>query len=168
MFGGLKKQVDDYYFGYREIRLPNSNEISLPNPYLLRYLTSGNKQKAAEHVKSIFAQRDELVDRVVKSVGQTVTSASLEAQSLKVLESQLNQAGKDHLATIRDKVAIAISCAGALSIVDAKRLGERPPVAKGLIIEAIGELGKKLSDDEDAMIPWAGMIALYIARSSSL
>ena len=168
MFGGLRKQVDEYYFGYREVRLPNFNEYELPNPYLIRYLTTGNKSKALEHWKTIIAQRDELVDLAVKNAGGSVASATLESQTMAILTRQLNQDGKQHLEKIQSLISRAISCAAIIALADTNRLGERPPVAKGVVIDAVGELGKKLSDDEDGMIPWAATIALYIIRSSSV
>ena len=84
MFGGLRKQVDEYYFGYREVRLPNFNEYELPNPYLIRYLTTGNKSKALEHWNTIIAQRDELVDLAVKNASRSGASATLESQTLAI------------------------------------------------------------------------------------
>jgi hypothetical protein len=168
MFGGLRKQVDEYYFGYREVRLPNPNQIELPNPYLIRYLTTGNKAKAIEHWNAIVSQRDELVDLAVKNSGSSATSETLETQTMALLTRHLNQAGKDHVEKVRSSITKAISCAAIIALADTNRLGERPPVAKGIVIDAVGELGKKLSSDEDAMLPWAATIALYIIRSSKV
>lgn len=168
MFGGLRKQVDEYYFGYREVRLPNFNEVELPNPYLIRYLTTGNKSKALEHWNTIIAQRDELVDLAVKNASRSGASATLESQTLAILTRQLNQEGKQHLENIQSSISRAISCAAIIAVADTNRLGERPPVAKGIVISAVGELGNKLSVNESGMISWAAMIALYVIRSSSV
>lgn len=165
MFGGLKKQVDEYYFGYREVRLPNTNEIELPNPYLIRYLTTGNKAKAAEHIKQIFSQRDEVIDLAIKNSKHSIASERLTSQTLNYLEQRLNPAGRSHVETRRDLIAKAISCAAFIAFPDRERMGEQPPVAKGIVIDAVWGL-KKLSADEDAMISWAATIALYIIRSS--
>lgn len=167
MFGGLRKQVDDHYFGYREVRLPNFLEVELPNPYLIRYLTTGNKSKALEHWNTIIAQRDELVDLAVTNSSESIASATLESQTLAILTRQLSEEGKQHLEKVRSSISKAISCAVIIGLADTNRLGERPPVAKGIVIDAVGELGKKLSSDEDAMLPWAATIALYIIRSST-
>ena len=166
MFGGLRKQVDDHFFGYREVRLPNPNEFELPNPYLIRYLTTGNKQKALSHFKEITIKRDQLLDLAVYHAEKRPLE-ELSASTKTQLVRFLNPTGIAEVEKFELEVVKAISIAGYIAIQDVDRRGENPPVAKGIDIDAVSNISERFDENCRGVASIACKLAFYLARRST-
>lgn len=164
MFDSTKSKVDDFYFGYREIRLINLNEHQLPNPYVLRYLTSGNKQKASQHIDEIYSQVSALLDRAVELAD---TKPIQELSAKKIVDAFLqtvNDEGRAKVASYHAELLKAVSVGHHLAHLDTKRIGENPPVAKGLHIEALPKVIDRFGKDEGWAAHYCAHQVFYLAR----
>ena len=164
MFGGLKSKIDEHFFGYREIRPINLNEYELPNPYLLRYLTSGNRQKASQHVNQIYSQAAALLDQAFEAaLSNPVSDVSAKAVVDAFLKT-INEEGRSKIAEHYSEVLKAVSVGHHLACSDVSRVGENPPVATGLHIEALSKVGERFSDDVGWAAHYCAHQVFYLAR----
>jgi len=164
MFGGLKSKIDEHFYGYREIRPIDLNSHELPNPYLLRYLTSGNKQKAAQHVNEIYGQAAALLDHAMKSAAANPIP---EISARKIVDAFLKSVNEDGRATVAGHHAElfrAVSLGHHLARNDANRIGENPPVATGLHIEALSSVAKRFGDDVGWAAHYCAHQVFYMVR----
>ena len=157
MLGSLKKQIDEYYWGYREVRAFNMNEYELPNPNLLRYLTSGNKKKAQEHINEIFEHRAQIATKVQAIVNNKASvsgkplNSEFEDTFLDDFFSQINSDGKNALDGNEYEMRLSINLGWALGRLDENNLKKIPPVALGIHIECT----KLLNNEFPEEIQWA-------------
>ena len=163
MFGNLRKQVETYYFDYREVRALNMNEYELPNPWLIRYLTSGNKKKAQEHIDEIFAERDKIAKKVIliaKSDSQ-VSGKSINPEFkdvfLKDFFSKVNAEGQKILTGHNEELRQSIFFGWILGKLDEKNLKKSPPQALGIHIDCMKILSEEFPED----IRWATNYCVY-------
>lgn len=164
LFGGLKKDVENYFLGYRVVRLPNSNEYQLPNISLVKYLTSGDRKKASQHVDELMAMSDVLLAGAFLTANSSPLPEDIVSDLIDGLKSELNDEGKQYLEEVKVKVAEAINIAHALAQEDRNRLGEKPPVAQGIAIDAVSKISEFLVEEDDWAITFAAQTHFYFAR----
>lgn len=164
MFGGLKSKIDDHFYGYREIRPIDLNSYELPNPHLLRYLTSGNKQKAAQHVNEIYGQAAALLDQAIESATQNPVPETSSKKIVDAFLKNLNDEGVEKASAHYAKLLRAVSVGHYLGRNDASRIGENPPVATGLHIQALSSVAKRFGDDVGWAANYCAHQVFYIVR----
>jgi hypothetical protein len=164
MFGGLKSKIDEHFYGYREIRPIDLNSYELPNPYLLRYLTSGNKQKAAQHVNEIYAQAAALLDDAMDSAAGSPVSEPSARKIVDAFLKSVNDEGRAKVADHHAELFRAVSVGHHLARSDAMRIGENPPVATGLHIEALSRVAKRFGDDVGWAAHYCAHQVFYMVR----
>jgi hypothetical protein len=168
LFGGLRREVEEHYFGYREVRLPNPNEYELPDIRLVRYLTSGNKEKAREHYEEIIRQRDVLLEQAISLSANSPINAEIADKLIQGLKSDVNEEGRQHIDSIHAELTKSMRVVYALANIDQRRLGETPPVAQGIAIEAVKEIGEKITGKSDWAILHITQYIFYFARMKAL
>jgi hypothetical protein len=164
LFGGLKKDVESYFLGYREVRRPNSNEYQLPNISLVKYLTSGDRKKASQHVEELMAMSDALLVRAILNAESSPLSVEVLNNLVDGFKNDLNDEGKQHVESIRPKIAEAINIVHALAKIDGKRIAENPPVAQGIAIDAVSKISEKLVGESDWAISYVTQSHFYFSR----
>jgi len=164
MFGGLKSKIDEYFYGYREIRPMNLNSYELPNPYLLRYLTSGNKQKAAQHINEIYGQAATLLDDAMDSAAGSPVSQLSARKIVEAFLKSINDEGREKVADHHADLFRAVSVGHHLARSDATRIGENPPVATGLQFEALSNVAKRFGDDVGWAAHYCAHQVFYMVR----
>ena len=157
MMGSLKARVDEHFYGYREIRPINPMAYEMPNPHLIRYVTSGNRQKARDHVAKIYSQVDHLVNEALRLADERRIASDTAKSLIDGFVTSLNSEGQLKVKSKRQELRRAMSAGLHLARLDGSRIGERPPVALGVHIEGIVKIGKQFDDE----IAWA---AHYVAH----
>ena len=153
MFGSLKREVQEYFFGYRVVKSPNFNSlvVELPNLSLIRYLTSGNKKVASEFVAGIYRERDKIADEIFIETEKNQICDGLQATTraavLHNLLSSINAKGKAALNESGGQLKFAIELGWNLGCEDETNIGRQPPVARGIHIDCINKLNDHFPED---------------------
>ena len=164
LFGGLRKDVENHFLGYREVRLPNANVIELPNLALVKFLTSGDRAKASQYVSELIAMSDGLLVEAVRHGNSSPLPNDVVSNAIDVFQKDLNEEGKRHVDGIRPKIGEAMSVARALANLDTKRIAENPPVAQGIAIDAVSKISEKIVGESDWAILYVTQTIFYAAR----
>lgn len=168
LFGGLKKDVENHFLGYREVRLPNANVIELPNLALVKYLSSGDRAKASQYVSELMAMSDGLLEEALRLGKSSPLPDDVVSNLIDGLKKDFNEEGKQHIDGIRPKIVEAMSVTRALANLDTKRIAENPPVAQGIAIDAVSKISEKILGESDWAILYATQMLFYVARLGAL
>ncbi len=154
---GLQTKVDEHFFGYREVR--HFNVHVPPNPYVLKFATTGNKEKAGRYLLEIYATRDKAVADAIAMAVENPLSAEATAKIINTYKEFLNADGQEALTGYHNVLGQGLAAGYYLALTDPYRIGETPAVAKGIHIDGALLIGTKIGGD----VAWAvGQLARLI------
>lgn len=144
---GLRRQVDEYYFGYREVREFNPLVVVMPNFAVVRFLTTGNKANASEYLRKVFLQVEEVASEVRTYYSKYPPSENIANAVVDKVLMGIADGRKTDLLSFRRELEQAAALGFILGKLDKRRLGERPPVALGIHDETQTKLAEQFVEE---------------------
>lgn len=167
---GIQKQVDAYYFGYREVHdlKLNSNVLVMPPFEVVRFLTSKNKAKVNEYFRNVFAEAEVIASGVRDHCAKIPPPESTVNAGVDAFLETLNDDGKKVLSPYRIEIQHAAALGFILGKLDGARVGERPPVAIGIHDEAISKLVEPFVEECQWGVKYCIIKAFFLTRAGVL
>jgi hypothetical protein len=131
-------------FGYVQVHGPHQLVIEMPDPYLVKMLTSRKRSRGEEIVREFQGE----VAKVVRVVEDRLSAINFEENVLQIFVDEemknLNPEFREAARTRGDLLVRAAAVGLLLGRLDPTHVGENPPVALGAHKRALGELCERL------------------------